>query len=48
MKSGKKTPKGYEKDSVFYLVEQKLKEMYKKSRAIKDENSKNSAKKRRK
>ena len=48
VKSGKKTPKGYEKDSVFYLVEQKLKEMYKKSRAIKDENSKTSTKKRRK
>jgi len=48
VKSGKKTPKGYEKDSVFYLVEQKLKEMYKKSRAIKDESSKTSTKKRRK
>jgi ATP-dependent Lon protease len=48
VKAGKKTPKGYEKDSVFYLVEQKLKEMYKKSRAIKDENSKSSTKKRRK
>ncbi|MBP1683814.1 MAG: lon, partial [Ignavibacteriaceae bacterium] len=48
VKSGKKTPKGYEKDSVFYLVEQKLKEMYKKSRAIKDDNSKSTRKRRRK
>jgi len=48
VKAGKKTPKGYEKDSVFYLVEQKLKEMYKKSRAIKDDNTKPRSRKRRK
>ena len=48
VKAGKKTPKGYEKNSVFDLVEQKLKEMYKKSRAIKDDNSKSTRKKRRK
>ncbi len=48
VKAGKKTPKGYEKNSVFSLVEQKLKEMYKKSRAIKNENSKPASKKRRK
>lgn len=48
VKAGKKTPKGYEKNSVFYLVEQKLKEMYKRSRAIRDENSKPVRKKREK
>ncbi|MCW8996959.1 MAG: AAA family ATPase, partial [Psychromonas sp.] len=48
VKAGKKIAKGYEKNSVFDLVEQKLKEMYKKSRAIKDENSKPARKKRRK
>ena len=48
VKAGKKTPKGYEKDSVFYLVEQKLKEMYKKSRAMKNENFRSASKKRRK
>jgi lon-related putative ATP-dependent protease len=36
VKAGKKTAKGYEKDSVFYLVEKKLKDMYTKSRAMKD------------
>jgi len=46
VKAGKKTAKGYEKDSVFYLVEQKLKEMYKKSRAIKDDDSKSRTRKR--
>jgi ATP-dependent Lon protease len=48
VKAGKKTAKGYEKKSVFDLVEQKLKEMYKKSRAIKDEDSRPARKKRRK
>jgi len=48
VKAGKKIAKGYEKNSVFDLVEQKLKEMYKKSRAIKDENSKPARKRRRK
>jgi lon-related putative ATP-dependent protease len=46
-KAGMKTAKGYEKNSVFDLVEKKLKEMYKKSRAIKDEESKPKSKKRR-
>jgi predicted ATP-dependent protease len=48
VKAGRKTSRGYEKNSVFYLVEQKLKEMYKRSRAIKNENSKSVGKKRRK
>ncbi len=48
VKAGKKTVKGYEKESVFQLVEQKLKEMYKKSRSIKDNNSKPKTRKRRK
>jgi predicted ATP-dependent protease len=48
VKAGKKTAKGYEKNSVFDLVEQKLKEMYKKSRAIKNENFRPTRKKRRK
>ncbi|GIK61769.1 MAG: AAA family ATPase [Ignavibacteriota bacterium] len=46
--AGKRTAKGYEKDSVFDLVEKKLKEMYKKSRNIKDAPSKSTRKKRRK
>jgi lon-related putative ATP-dependent protease len=37
IKSGNKTTKGYEQDSVFYSVEKKLKDMYKKARAIQDE-----------
>ncbi|NWG28332.1 MAG: AAA family ATPase [Ignavibacteriaceae bacterium] len=48
IKAGRKTSRGYEKNSVFYLVEQKLKEMYKRSRAIKNENSKSVSKKRKK
>ena len=48
VKAGKKTAKGYEKDTVSDLVEQKLKEMYKKSRAIKNENSRPASKKKRK
>jgi predicted ATP-dependent protease len=48
VKAGKKTPKGYEKNSVFDLVEKKLKEMYKKSRAIRNQNNKSTGKKRRK
>lgn len=47
VKSGKKTAKGYAKNSVFDLVEQKLKEMYKKSRAIKNEEPKTSRGKKR-
>jgi len=46
VKAGKRTPKGYEKNTVFDLVEQKLKEMYKKSKAVRDENSKSRRKKR--
>jgi ATP-dependent Lon protease len=46
VKAGKKTLKGYEKNSVFALVEQKLIEMYKKSRAIKDDNVKSFRKRR--
>ena len=37
VKAGEKIAKGYESNSVFYFVERKLKEMYKKSRAIQDE-----------
>jgi len=48
VKAGKKTAKGYEKNSVFDLVEKKLKEMYKKSRHTKDEATKSASKKRRK
>ena len=48
VKAGKKTAKGYEKNTVSDLVEQKLKEMYKKSRAIKNENSRPASKKKRK
>ena len=48
VKAGNKTAKGYEKNSVFDLVEQKLKEMYKKSRAIKNEDSRPARKKREK
>lgn len=48
VKAGKKTAKGYEKNSVFDLVENKLKEMYKKSRAVKDDTAKTTRKKRRK
>ena len=40
VKAGKKVARGYEKNSVFELVEKKLKEMYKKSRSIKDETPK--------
>ncbi|RLC51111.1 MAG: peptidase, partial [Candidatus Cloacimonadota bacterium] len=40
VKAGKKTKEGYEKDTVFDLVERKLKDMYAKSRAIKEEDEK--------
>ena len=40
VKAGKKVARGYEKNTVFELVEKKLKEMYKKSRSIKDETPK--------
>jgi predicted ATP-dependent protease len=48
VKAGDKTPKGYEKKSVFDLVEQKLEEMYKKSRALKDDEQKAQKRKKRK
>ena len=48
VKAGKKVARGYEKNSVFDLVEKKLKEMYKKSRSIKDETPKNAKRKTRK
>jgi ATP-dependent Lon protease len=48
VKAGKKTAKGYEKNSVFDLVEQKLKEMYKKSRALKEDEPKAPKRKKRK
>jgi ATP-dependent Lon protease len=48
IKAGDKTAKGYEKNSVFDLVEQKLKEMYKKSRSLKDEEPKATKRKKRK
>jgi ATP-dependent Lon protease len=54
--AGKKTAKGYEPESVFDLVEKKLKDMYRKSRAmreekpktLKDDNSRSKKKKKRK
>lgn len=48
VKAGSKTAKGYENNSVFDLVEKKLKDMYAKSRALKDEDSSPSRKKRKK
>jgi predicted ATP-dependent protease len=40
VKAGKKTKSGYQKDTVFDLVERKLKDMYAKSRVIKEEDEK--------
>ena len=48
IKAGDKTAKGYEKNSVFDLVEQKLKEMYKKSRSLKNDEPKAPKRKKRK
>jgi ATP-dependent Lon protease len=48
VKAGDKTAKGYEKNSVFDLVEQKLKEMYKKSRSLKNDEPKAPKRKKRK
>ena len=48
IKAGDKTAKGYEKNSVFDLVERKLEEMYKKSRALKDDEQKAPKRKKRK
>ena len=45
VKGGTKTKKGYEPDSVFHLVEKKIKELYAKSRAMRGSDNKNSPKK---
>ncbi len=46
--AGKKTAKGYDKNSVFYLVDEKLREMYAKARAMKVEDNSNQKKKKKK
>lgn len=38
IRAGKKTARGYEKGSVFYLVEKRIKELYEKSRQIRTQN----------
>jgi predicted ATP-dependent protease len=48
VKAGQKTKKGYEPNSVFYLVEKKIKELYAKSRAVRGNNNKNILKKKKK
>lgn len=48
VKAGKKTKKGYEPNSVFYLVEKKIKELYAKSRAIRGSNNKSILRKKKK
>ena len=45
VKGGTKTKKGYEPDSVFHLVEKKIKELYAKSRAMRGSSNKNLPKK---
>lgn len=45
VKAGKKTAKGYEVGSVFYLVEKRIKELYEKSRQIKIQNNNQKKKK---
>lgn len=45
VKAGKKTAKGYEVGSVFYLVEKRIKELYEKSRQIKTQNNNQQKKK---
>lgn len=45
VKAGKKTAKGYEVGSVFYLVEKRIKELYEKSRQIKTQNNSQQKKK---
>jgi predicted ATP-dependent protease len=45
--AGQKTKKGYEPNTVFHLVEKKIKELYAKSRAMRGNNSKNISKKKR-
>lgn len=39
VKAGKKTAKGYETGSVFYLVEKRIKELYEKSRQVRSQNN---------
>ncbi|MFN3693406.1 MAG: Lon protease family protein [Ignavibacterium sp.] len=48
VKAGKKTAKGYEVGSVFYLVEKRIKELYEKSRQIRTQNNNQPKKKSRK
>ncbi len=48
VKAGKKLKDGYEKNTVFDLVEQKLKDMYKKSRSLRNEETKAPKRKKRK
>lgn len=48
VKAGRKTAKGYEVGSVFYLVEKRIKELYEKSRQLRTQNNNQQKKKRRK
>lgn len=48
VKAGRKTAKGYEVGSVFYLVEKRIKELYEKSRQIRSQNNNQQKKKSRK
>jgi ATP-dependent Lon protease len=45
VKAGRKTAKGYEVGSVFYLVEKRIKELYEKSRQIRTQNNNQQKKK---
>lgn len=45
VKAGKKTAKGYEVGSVFYLVEKRIKELYEKARQVKSQNNSQQKKK---
>lgn len=48
VKAGRKTARGYEVGSVFYLVEKRIKELYEKSRQIRTQNNNQQKKKNRK
>lgn len=48
VKAGKKTAKGYEAGSVFYLVEKRIRELYEKSRQLRTQNNNQPKKKSRK
>lgn len=48
VKAGKKTAKGYEAGSVFYLVEKRIRELYEKSRQLRTQNNNQLKKKSRK